>query len=221
MKPMLKICGLKTNEAVDAARLAGASHLGFIFFPKSPRHLEILQASELAKRAKNVQTVAVTVDAGDDYLDAIVNTMKPTMLQLHGSETIERVAELKARYALPLIKALAVKTADELTKAKTYEEFIEYLLLEAKPPKGSDLPGGNGVSFDWSLVKTFKSKSPVLLSGGVDLDNLSEAMMLVRNDANSIQGLDVSSGVESSAGVKDILKIEAFLANCQLAGNVS
>ena len=137
------------------------------------------------------------------------------MLQLHGGDSIERVADVKARYGLPVIKAFAVRDETDLAHAKTYEDGADILLLDAKPPKGSDLPGGNGVSFDWSLIGDLKTETPVLLSGGIDLDNVADAIGHARASDNSISGLDVSSGVESAPGVKDIAKIEAFLAACR------
>ncbi|MEE9314537.1 MAG: phosphoribosylanthranilate isomerase [Rhizobiaceae bacterium] len=220
MKPLVKICGLSTAESLAAAKNGGATHLGFIFFPKSPRHVLPELAAELVQEAGECETVAVTVDADDEYLDRIVSTMKPTMLQLHGNETIERVVELRAKYGLPIIKAFAVRDEGDLTKAKTFEGIADILLLDAKPPKGADLPGGNGVSFDWSLIENFQSSTPVLLSGGIDSENVIEAMVLVGGQQNSICGLDVSSGVESAAGVKDISKIGSFMDQCHKAMEV-
>lgn len=211
---LMKICGLSTPEAVSAARAGGATHVGFIFFPRSPRNVNAQLAADLTSGLRDVETVAVTVDADDGFLDAIVSTMRPTMLQLHGRESLERVAELKARHGLPLVKALAVRDGHDLEKARTYDGAVDLLLLDAKPPKGSDLPGGNGVSFDWSLLDGLNTETPVLLSGGIDLTNVGEAMGRVRDPGNSIAGLDLSSGVESAPGVKDTAKIEAFLAVC-------
>ena len=212
--PLIKICGLSTQEAVDAAIAGGATHLGFIFFEKSPRHISAELARDLTALERTSKTVAVSVNAGDDYLDSIVSIMRPDMLQLHGSESVERVRDIKSRYGLPIIKALAIQDTDDLIKAKAYETTVDMLLLDAKPPKDSQLPGGNGISFDWSLVTQFQTATPVLLSGGIDLSNVDEAMAHVRNRDNAIAGLDVSSGVESAPGAKDILKIKAFLAAC-------
>ncbi len=214
MKTQIKICGLSTSKAVASVVAGGGTHLGFIFFPKSPRHISTQQARDLISNVTGLETVAVTVNADDAYLDEIVEVMKPTMLQLHGRESLDRVAEVKAKYGLPIIKALAIRDADDLAKAKTYDGVVELLLLDAKPPKGADLPGGNGVTFDWSLLEGLQTKTPILLSGGIDLFNVDEAMSRVRDTSNSIVGLDVSSGIESAPGVKDITKIEAFLAAC-------
>ena len=136
MSKTIKICGLSTPRAVAAALAGGATHLGFIFFPKSPRHIAPAQAADLVKGAGGPKTVAVTVDADDTLLDKIVATMKPDLLQLHGSESIERVAALKARHGLPVIKALAVRTDDDLARARSYEAVADMLLLDAKPPIG-------------------------------------------------------------------------------------
>jgi len=215
MKTPIKICGLSTPEAVASVIAGGGSHLGFIFFSKSPRNVSPQQARELTIDVSTVETVAVTVNADDSFLDEIVETMKPTMLQLHGSENLQRVADVKARYGLPIIKAMAVRDAIDLDAARSYDGAVELLLLDAKPPKGADLPGGNGVSFDWSLLVGLKTQTSILLSGGIDLSNVCEAMKCVNDASNSIIGLDVSSGVESAPGAKDILKIEAFLAACK------
>lgn len=212
MKNLIKICGLSTLESVAAARDGGATHLGFIFFPKSPRHVSEALAGDLARSKGDAQSVAVSVNADDAYLASIVDHMQPDMLQLHGGEDIARVEDVKKRFGLPVIKALAVRGADDLEKALSYAPHVDLLLLDAKPPVGSDLPGGNGVTFDWSLVTDFQTETPVLLSGGIDLTNVSEAMGHVRSNENAIVGLDVSSGVESAPGVKHIGKIEAFLA---------
>ena len=215
MNEPIKICGLSTTEAVATARDGGATHLGFIFFAKSPRHVSPELAGDLVKHAGDAQTVAVTVNADDDYLEQIVSAMKPDMLQLHGSESLERIDDVKRRYGVPIIKAFAVRSDADLEKAKSYAQSVDMLLLDAKPPKDSELPGGNGVSFDWSLISELKCDAPVLLSGGIGLESVDEAMGHVRNSANAIIGLDVSSGVESTPGVKDMSKISAFLASCR------
>lgn len=212
MTTMMKICGLSTPEAVIVARDAGASHLGFIFFSKSPRNVTAELAGELSALKGDAKTVAVTVNADDALLSEIVGTMKPDLLQLHGSETLERVNEVKAMFGLPVIKALPIKQSADIDKSKKYDTVADILLLDAKPPVGADLPGGNGISFDWSLVADLKMETPIFLSGGIDLDNADEALGLVKDAGNAIVALDVSSGVESTPGVKDIVKIQAFLA---------
>lgn len=209
----MKICGLSTPESVDAAVRGGATHLGFIFFAKSPRNVTAQQAAPLAARANAAKTVAVSVNADDAFLDEIVDTMKPDMLQLHGSETPIRVAELKSKYQLPVIKALSIRESADLEKVATYANCVDMLLLDAKPPAGSDLPGGNGVSFDWSILNDLHGEVPILLSGGIDKSNIDEAIAVVRDSGNGITGLDLSSGVESAPGVKDIAKIDKILAS--------
>ena len=215
MEPLFKICGLSTPESVNAARAGGATHLGFIFFEKSPRHVSPELARDLTQDVGDCLTVAVTVNADDATLDEIVDTMKPSLLQLHGSESIERVRAVKERYGLPVIKAFAVGGVEDVAKVLTYEGEADMLLVDAKPPEGSDLPGGNGVSFDWDVLNELQTSTRVLLSGGINLDNIVEAMNHVRAAGSSISGIDVSSGVESAPGVKDIAKIEAFLAKCR------
>ena len=202
----IKICGLKTDEALAAALAGGASHVGFIFFPRSPRHVEPAEAGRLRRAALGkAKAVAVTVDAGDALLDAIVDAMAPDMLQLHGAETPARVAEVKARYGLPVMKALSVREAADITAARAYAGVADRLLLDAKPPKGSELPGGNGVSFDWRLLAGADAGLNYMLSGGINAANIGTALSLARPS-----GIDVSSGVESAPGVKDPALIAAF-----------
>ncbi|MBX3530529.1 MAG: phosphoribosylanthranilate isomerase [Rhizobiaceae bacterium] len=202
----IKICGLKTPEALEAALAGGASHVGFIFFAKSPRNIEPAAAGVLRGAAKGrAQAVAVTVDADDAFLDAIVAAMGPDMLQLHGKETPERVAQVKARYGLPVIRALSVSEAGDLEKASAFAGVADRLLFDAKPPKGSELPGGNGVSFDWTLLRALPAGTDYLLSGGLNAGNVGEALRLANPP-----GLDVSSGVESAPGVKDVALIRGF-----------
>ena len=203
----IKICGLSTPETLDATIAGGASHAGFIFFEKSPRHVTPQNAALLARRAKTagVVPVAVTVNADDAYLDDIVGVMAPAMLQLHGSETAERVADVKARYGLPVIKALAISEASDLAKLDAYRDVADAFLLDAKPPKGSDLPGGNGVSFDWSLLSALDGHTDYMLSGGLNASNIAEALAIANPP-----GIDISSGVESGPGKKDIALIESF-----------
>ena len=208
----MKICGLSTPESVDAAVQGGATHLGFIFFAKSPRNVSAQQAAPLAARAHSAKTVAVSVDAEDGFMEDIVTTMKPNMLQLHGSETPQRIVDLKNKYELPVIKALSIRDSADLDKIATYADCVDMLLLDAKPPAGSDLPGGNGVSFDWSILNDLHGDIPILLSGGIDISNIDEAVAIVRDTGNGVTGLDLSSGVESAPGVKDIAKIDAILA---------
>ncbi len=218
VKTQVKICGLSNMQSIDAAIDGGASHIGFIFFKKSPRNITVELARELAAPIKGKACrVAVSVNASDEFLDEIVNRMEPDCLQLHGSETPERVRQLKTRYGLATMKALAIRQASDFDLAKDYLAVADRLLFDAKPPAGSDLPGGNGISFDWKLFADWqqdhlghfiaaanktgldnraKSASlPMLsgpmLSGGINLDNIVEALSLSNAGA-----VDISSGVE-------------------------
>jgi phosphoribosylanthranilate isomerase len=186
----------------------GATHIGFIFFAKSPRNVLAGQARDLASRARGkVSIVAVTVDASDAELDEIVDVLKPDMLQLHGHETTDRVRDVKARYGLPVIKAVSIRDADDLRHAATYDGIADRLLLDAKAPAGSELPGGNGVSFDWTLLASpLDARPEYMLSGGLNESNVVQALELT-----GARGIDVSSGVESAPGRKDPGRITAFL----------
>jgi phosphoribosylanthranilate isomerase len=202
----VKICGLKTADALAAALAGGASHVGFIFFPKSPRNISPDDAGRLRKAALGkARAVAVTVDAADAFLDEIVNAMSPDMLQLHGSETPERVAAVKSRYGLPVMKALSVSEAADIEAIRPYIGIADRFLFDAKPPKGADRPGGNGVSFDWRLLQGLAGNTDYLLSGGLDAANVADALRLANPP-----GIDISSGVESAPGVKDPALIDAF-----------
>lgn len=203
----VKICGLSRQDSVNTALNNGATHLGFIFFDKSPRNVTPQAASGLVSDVGgDVVTVAVTVDADNDFLDEIVSVMGPGMLQLHGTETPERVLELQDKYALPVMKAFAIRNAQDLERIKPWLGVADRLLFDAKPPPDSDLPGGNGISFDWSLLESLDPGIPYMLSGGIDADNVEDAVRL-----SNACGLDVSSGVESSPGIKDNRRIKEFL----------
>ncbi len=202
----IKICGLKTPEAVAAALDGGATHVGFIFFPKSPRHVTPAQAAALRAAARGrAQAVAVTVDADDATLDGIVAAIAPDMLQLHGAETPERVAAVKARYGLPVMKAFSIREAGDFAAVTPFRGVADRFLFDAKPPKGSELPGGNGVSFDWSLLAALDADVDYMLSGGLNAANIAEALARTR-----APGVDVSSGVERAPGEKDVRLIEEF-----------
>jgi len=207
----IKICGLSSNAVIDAVIAGKATHMGLIFFEKSPRHVTLEQAEALSSHAgARIRKVAVSVDADDDYLDSIVVGMKPDMLQLHGSEAPERVRELRTRYNLPVMKAFAVSKVTDLEKVKPYLGIADRFLFDAKPPGGSELPGGNGVAFDWEIMDALPQDVPYMLSGGLDADNVCEA--IARSGANAV---DISSGVETAAGIKNINLIENFLATCR------
>lgn len=202
----IKICGLKTEDAVAASLAEGATHLGFNFFAKSPRYVLPADAGQLRRAAAGrAQAVAVTVDCDDAMLDHIVAEMKPDMIQLHGQETPARVAAVHARYGLPIIKALSVSRVEDLHKIDAYRDVAERFLFDAKPPAGSQLPGGNGVSFDWSILSSLDRSIDYFLAGGLNAGNVGEAI----RQANP-PGLDTSSGVESAPGIKDAALIEAF-----------
>lgn len=213
----IKICGLKTAEALAIALDEGASHVGFIFFEKSPRHVTPALAADLREMARGrAQAVAVTVDADDAQLDAIVAAMSPDILQLHGKETPARVTAVKTRYGLPVMKAFSISEAGDLDKVTAYAEVADRFLFDAKPPKGSQLPGGNGVSFDWQLLAALDRNVNYMLSGGINAANVGDALRLAHPP-----GIDISSGVESAPGVKDPALIAEFFKSVRIAQQTS
>lgn len=202
----IKICGLKNAQAVETVLQCGATHLGFIFFPKSPRHVTSQNARILADMARGqAQNVAVTVDADDQYLDEIVTVMRPDILQLHGSETVEHVAQLRSRYGLPIIKAFPVREAADFDMVRDYIGVADRFIFDAKAPENSKLPGGNGISFDWQLLSKLDGDIDYMLSGGLNAQNIARA--LIQTQA---RGIDISSGVENMPGEKDIRLIKEF-----------
>lgn len=211
MEVRVKICGLRTAEDVAAVAAAGAAYAGFVFFPKSPRHLSIEAARALALGApEGLCKVALTVDAEDAALDAIIEAVPLDMLQLHGHESPARVAEVKARYGLPVMKAMGVADEGDLAGLMEMSLAADQLLIDAKPPKGADLPGGNGLAFDWRLLVGRKWLKPWMLAGGLTPENVAQAVRLT-----GARQVDVSSGVESAPGVKDAAKIAAFVQAAQ------
>jgi len=211
MKPDIKICGLSTPDAVDRAVENGASHIGFIFFEKSPRNIEPDLAGALADRVRGrTRIVAVTVDADNDDLDDIVALLRPDMLQLHGHESPDRVLAIKAVYGLPVIKVISIREGDDLKKIAPYIGIADSFLFEAKPPAGSELPGGNGVSFDWTLLRALDGDIDYMLSGGLNKGNIGEALR-----ETGARAIDMSSGVESAPGVKDVAMIDEFFAEVE------
>ena len=211
MDVRVKICGLRTAADVAAVAAAGAAYAGFVFFPKSPRHLTLETARDLALGApEGLCKVALTVDADDAALDAIVEAVPLDMLQLHGRESPERVAEVKARYGLPVMKAMGVADEGYLAGLMEMSLAADQLLIDAKPPKGADLPGGNGLAFDWRLLVGRKWLKPWMLAGGLTPENVAQAVRLT-----GARQVDVSSGVESAPGVKDPAKIAAFVQAAQ------
>ncbi len=203
----VKICGLRTLEDVLAVAASGAAYAGFNFFPKSPRYLTVDAARVLALAAPvGLAKVALVVDATDDVLDAIVDAMPLDMLQLHGHETPERVAEIRARYGLPVMKVVGVADEGDLPAIMDYALACDQLMIDAKPAKTAILPGGNGVPFDWRLIAQRRWLRPWMLAGGLTAANVAEAVRLT-----NARQVDVASGVESAPGVKDHAKIAAFV----------
>ncbi len=207
----VKICGLKTPGMVDAAVDAGADMAGFVFFEKTPRFVTPETAAGLGARVPpGVHKVGLCVDASDELLKAVVETAGVDILQLHGGETPERVAEVRAAFGKPVMKALGVSTADDVAAAKAYEPVSDRLLFDAKPPRDADRPGGNAATFDWSLLTGTEWSKFWLLAGGLDPENVAGAVR-----ATNAPGVDVSSGVERAPGVKSADLIRAFVAEAK------
>ena len=204
-----KICGLKTPEAIDTAISHGAALIGLVFFAKSPRHLTPEVAGALSKPvAGKAMRVGLIVDATDDEITAILEGCPLDMLQLHGKETPARVAEIRAKFARPVMKALSIASADDIAGARAYEDVADRLLFDAKPPKTmvDALPGGNAVSFDWALLSGQSFSRPWMLAGGLTAENLADAVR-----TSGARAVDTSSGVEDQPGVKNLQKIKDFL----------
>ena len=208
MTVIVKICGLATQAGLDAALACGADMAGFVFFDKSTRHVSLELAANLGQRAaRQTCKVLVTVDAGDALLAAAIKALDPGLLQLHGSETPERVAAIRARFALPVMKAIGIFEPADLALVPVFDGVADYLLFDAKAPFAGGQPGGSGTSFDWSLLGMIETKKPWLLAGGLDATNVADALA-----QTGAPGVDVSSGVENAPGVKDANKIAAFIA---------
>ncbi len=204
----VKICGLRSPADVASAAAAGAGYAGFVFFARSPRHLTVAEARLAALAAPpGMAKVALTVDADDATLDAIVAAVPLDMLQLHGHETPDRVAEVRARFGLPVMKAIGVADEGDLSGLIDHSLAADQLLIDAKPPRDAVLPGGNGLAFDWRLLVGRKWLRPWMLAGGLTAANVAEAIRLT-----GARQVDVSSGVESAPGVKDAGMIRAFVA---------
>lgn len=204
---LAKICGLTTSETLDAALDHGAAFVGAVVFPRSPRHIDPLHAATLFERARGrAGIVAVTVDADDALLTVIALILKPDLIQLHGRETPERAIEIRRLTGARIIKALPVSTPDDLAAAEPWEGVADHLMFDARPPEGSDLPGGVGASFDWAMMQGRRYRNPWFLAGGLNPDNAARAAAI-----SGAPMLDVSSGVESTPGVKDSARIAAFL----------
>jgi phosphoribosylanthranilate isomerase len=215
MSLVVKICGLSTPEALDVALEEHADMVGFVFFPPSPRHLAFESARALGRRvAGRAQKVALTVDADDALLESIVEALGPDMLQLHGKEPPARLPELKKRFGLPVMKAIAVAAAADLAAVAAYAAVADRLLFDARPPREATRPGGLGKAFDWRLLENLDFGVPFMLSGGLDPGNVGEAVRITR-----APGVDVSSGVERAPGQKDADKIRAFVRAARQASD--
>ena len=208
MTTKVKICGLKTDAALDAALEGGADFVGFVFFDPSPRSLAPAVARDLAARARGrARTVALLVDPDDALLHRVILTVEPDLFQLHGRESPERIAAIARQFGRPIVKAISVTTADDAMVAKAYRDVTEFVLFDAKAPPASAIPGGNGVTFDWHLLDDVRGRVDYMLSGGLTADNVAEAIRVAQPFA-----VDVSSGVETAPGVKSPDLIRRFLA---------
>ncbi len=213
----VKICGINAPRAMDAALDVGADLVGLVFFPASPRTVSLREAARLAARARGrARVVALVVDANDALLAKIVAEVAPDLLQLHGSETPARVAEIRKRFAKPVMKAIAVAEAADLAAIPSFAAVADHLLFDARPPRDATRPGGHGRAFDWRLLARVERLKPIMLSGGLNPENVAEAIRIVRPDA-----VDVSSGVETKPGVKDPEKIRAFAAAARAAASLA
>ena len=203
----VKICGLTTPETLDAALAGGAAFVGAVVFPKSPRHIAPLHADTLFERARGkAKIVAVTVDADDLLLTEIALILKPDLIQLHGSETPARAEEVRTLTRAGIIKALPIRAHEDFAEAEAWEPFADHLMFDARPPEGSDLPGGVGARFDWALLADRAFRRPWFVAGGLNPDNVAQAIRI-----SGAPMVDVSSGVETAPGVKDPALIAAFL----------
>lgn len=214
----VKICGLSTPETMAAALDAGADMVGLVFHRKSPRSISLETAAGLADQARGrASVVALTVDPSDEGIDAIMKIVNPDLIQLHGQETPERCAALSERIERPIMKAVGIAEPSDLAMLKAYRPHVDRLLLDAKPPKDAAYPGGHGKTFDWQILKDLDPFMPFMLSGGLTAENVGEAIRTLRDLGVTLAGVDVSSGVESTAGIKDIAKIRAFIENAREA----
>jgi len=215
MSLLVKICGLSTPETLEASLAAGADMVGFVFFPPSPRHVDLGRAREFGRQVrKRALKVALTVDADDATLANIIDALDPQLLQLHGKESMARVRDIKQRFGLPVMKAVAVETAADLAVLPGYATAADRILFDARAPKDATRPGGLGRPFDWHLLEHLQLAIPFMVSGGLDAGNVAEAVRVT-----GAGGVDVSSGVESAPGVKDIEKIRAFVAAARAAAD--
>ena len=208
MSVLIKICGLKTPEALDVALAAGADLVGFVFFPASPRHVSFEIAHTLGQRVRGrAQKVALSVDASDEELAASIEALRPDLLQLHGKEAPDRVAAVRKRFGLPVMKALPIAERADLSPIRLYDKVADHLIFDARATGEATRPGGLGKSFDWRLLDALAVNVPFMLSGGLHAGNVAEALRIT-----AAPGVDVSSGVERAPGEKDPDKIRAFVA---------
>ena len=213
MPLLVKICGLSTRETLDAALDAGADMVGFVFFPPSPRHLSLETARDLSSRVNGrAAKVALTVDADDATLANIVEALQPDILQLHGKETVARLRDIKQKFGLQAMKALAVETPADLAALPGFAAVADRILFDARAPREATRPGGLGAVFDWHVLENLDLKLPFMVSGGLNLDNAAEAIRVTRAG-----GVDVSSGVERAPGVKDVEMIYEFIRAARAA----
>ncbi len=214
----IKICGLTSEETLDAALNAGADMVGFVFHPKSPRHVTPERAAELAARARRkAEIVALIVNFEPEAARALAGVLRPDWLQLHGQETPEAIRATRAATGLRILKAAGVAAAVDLAALPPLAEAADLLLIDAKPPKDAAYPGGHGKPFDWTILNAFDPRTPFLLSGGLDPANVGAAIRAVRGLGVGLAGVDVSSGVKRAPGVKDVAKISAFVAAARAA----
>ena len=207
MTVQVKICGITSADAIDAAVSAGAAYGGLVFHPKSPRFVALEQAGALADRMRGrLKIVALIADLDDAGIDRLIKAVKPDFLQLHGNESPGRTAEIRARFGVPVIKALPVAEASDLAAAADYEKVADMLMFDARPPKGAERGGGHGQAFDWKILAGKSFTRPWFLAGGLSPDNVARSIEL-----SGAKLVDVSSGVESAPGVKDVVRIRDFL----------
>jgi phosphoribosylanthranilate isomerase len=209
---IIKICGIKTYDLLDAAIAAGADMVGFMHFQRSPRHVSIEELAGLISAARGRVESCVVLVNPDNSCVAEVAALGPDWIQLHGPESAHRVSTIRAEAGVEIIKALPIGTAEDVAGVAAFADVADRVLLDAKPPKGADRPGGLGESFDWDLLKALDPNLPFMLSGGLTPDNVAEAIKKVRP-----MGIDVSSGVETAPGVKSKHLIEAFIRNARAA----
>lgn len=213
MTLIVKICGLKSAEVVDAALDSGADMIGFVFFPPSPRNVAFDTARALSKRVRGrALKVALSVDATDALLRQIIESLAPDLLQLHGRESPDRVSAVRRRFGLPVMKALPIAEEADLAAIAAYEHQADRLIFDARAPREASRPGGLGRRFDWHLLRNIATAAPFMLSGGLDVDNVAEALRITR-----APGVDVSSGIERALGEKDPDRIRAFVAAARRA----